>query len=74
MATPSFSAESALYRTTHYRSTARLHRGGDTIAGDSNILIPAAGAHCTCPCCLEHACGDAGTCLTCCDSDGNIVQ
>jgi hypothetical protein len=73
MAMPSFSAESALYRTTHnYRSAARVHRGGDTIASDSNILIPA--AHCTCPCCLEHACGDAGTCLTCCDSEGNIVQ
>jgi hypothetical protein len=73
MATPSFSAESALYRTTHnYRSTARLHRSGDTIAPDSNILIPA--SHCTCPCCLEYTCGDAGTCLVCCDADGNIVQ
>jgi hypothetical protein len=73
MATPSFSAESALYRTTqNYGSRARLHRGGDTIAGDSNILTPA--AHCTCPCCLEYTCGDAGTCLACCDSEGNIVQ
>ena len=76
MSLPEFTAEATLYRpaapTHNYRSTARLHRGGDTVAGDSNILIPA--AHCTCPCCLEHACGDAGTCLTCCDSDGNIVQ
>ncbi len=75
MATPSFNAESALYRTTHsYRSTARLHRGGDTIARDSKFLIPAAGAHCTCPCCLQYTCGDSGTCMTCCDDQGDIVQ
>ena len=71
MSLPEFTAEATLYRTSHaYRK--QLHRGGDTIAGDSNILIPA--AHCTCPCCLEYVCGDAGTCLVCCDADGNIVQ
>jgi hypothetical protein len=71
MSLPEFTAEASLYRTARaYRK--QLHRGGDTIAGDSNILIPA--AHCTCPCCLEYACGDAGTCLVCCDADGNIVQ
>jgi len=73
MSLPEFTAEATLYRTARAYRTATLG-GGDTIAGNSNILIPAAGAHCTCPCCLEHVCGDAGTCLTCCDSDGNIVQ
>ena len=68
MSLPEFTAEATLYRPARAYHTATLNGA----LGDSNILIPA--SHCTCPCCLEYTCGDAGTCLVCCDADGNIIQ
>ena len=76
MATPSFSAEIALYRTPHYYSSPSGLDRGDTIARDRNTLTPASASVCSCPCCMEHHCGFLGLshCLTCCDEHGTLMR